>query len=74
MRSHVGTVPDVLIPAEGTKLALWLAAVFRHKPFKWFAPAFAVLTVAAFAFYYPIWSAKPMSPDQIRAREYWRAY
>ena len=59
-----------LIPA----IALWLAAVFRDKPFKWIAPVFAVLAVAAFAFYYPIWSAKPMSPDQIRAREYWRAY
>ena len=59
-----------LIPA----VALWLAFAFRHKPFKWLAPAFVVLTVAAFAFYYPIWSAKPMSPDQIRAREYWLAY
>ena len=59
-----------LIPA----IALWLAAAFRHKPFKWLAPAFVVLTVTAFAFYYPIWSAKPMSPDQIRAREYWLAY
>jgi dolichyl-phosphate-mannose--protein O-mannosyl transferase len=59
-----------LIPA----LALWLAAAFRHKPFKWIAPVFAVATIAAFAFYYPIWSAKPMSPDQIKAREYWTAY
>jgi 4-amino-4-deoxy-L-arabinose transferase-like glycosyltransferase len=59
-----------LIPA----LALWLAAAFSRKPWKWLAPVFVVLTVAAFAFYYPIWSAKPMSPDQIRAREYWLAY
>jgi dolichyl-phosphate-mannose--protein O-mannosyl transferase len=59
-----------LIPA----LALWLAAVFAHKPFRYIAPVFAVLTVAAFAFYYPIWAGQPMSPDQIRAREYWRAY
>jgi dolichyl-phosphate-mannose--protein O-mannosyl transferase len=59
-----------LIPA----IALWLAAVFAHKPFRWIAPVFAVLMVAAFAFYYPIWSGTPMSPDEIRAREYWRAY
>jgi dolichyl-phosphate-mannose-protein mannosyltransferase len=59
-----------LIPA----IALWIAAAFARRPWKWLAPAFVVLTVAAFAFYYPIWSAKPMSPDQIRAREYWLAY
>ncbi|HEV3227510.1 MAG TPA: phospholipid carrier-dependent glycosyltransferase [Acidimicrobiales bacterium] len=59
-----------LIPA----IALWIAAVLAKKPFKWLLPAFAVLTVVAFAFYYPIWAGKPMSPDQIRAREYWRAY
>jgi dolichyl-phosphate-mannose--protein O-mannosyl transferase len=59
-----------LIPA----LALWIAAVFAHKPFRWIAPVFAVLLVAAFAFYYPIWAGKPMSPTEIRAREYWRAY
>ena len=34
----------------------------------------STVTVAAFAFYYPIWAGTPMSPDQIRAREYWRAY
>jgi len=55
-------------------VALWVAAVLGRKPFKWIAPAFAVLTIAAFAFYYPIWSGTPMSPDEIRAREYWRAY
>lgn len=59
-----------LIPA----FALWIAAVFAHKPFKWIAPVFAALTIAAFAFYYPIWAGVPMSPDQIHAREYWRAY
>jgi len=59
-----------LIPA----IALWIAAVFAHKPFRWIAPVFAVLMVAAFAFYYPIWAGKPMSPNEIRAREYWRAY
>jgi dolichyl-phosphate-mannose-protein mannosyltransferase len=59
-----------LIPA----LALWIVAVLASKPFRKLAPVFAVLTVAAFAFYYPIWSGTPMSPDQIRAREYWRSY
>jgi dolichyl-phosphate-mannose--protein O-mannosyl transferase len=59
-----------LIPA----IALWIAAVFAHKPFRWIAPVFTVLMVAAFAFYYPIWEGKPMSPTEIRAREYWRAY
>jgi dolichyl-phosphate-mannose--protein O-mannosyl transferase len=59
-----------LIPA----IALWLAAVFGQRPFKWIAPVFAALTIAAFAFYYPIWAGVPMSPDQIHAREYWRAY
>ena len=59
-----------LIPA----IALWLAAVFGQKPFKWLAPVFAALTIAAFAFYYPIWAGVPMSPDQIHAREYWKAY
>ncbi|MEY2404957.1 MAG: dolichyl-phosphate-mannose-protein mannosyltransferase [Acidimicrobiaceae bacterium] len=59
-----------LIPA----LALWIAAALADKPFRRVAPVFAVLAVAAFAFYYPIWSGTPMSPDQIRAREYWRAY
>jgi dolichyl-phosphate-mannose--protein O-mannosyl transferase len=59
-----------LIPA----IALWVAAVFAHKPFRWIAPVFAVLAIAAFAFYYPIWSGTPMSPDQIRSREYWRAF
>ena len=33
-----------------------------------------VLCALAFAFYYPIWAGVPMSPDQIHAREYWRAY
>jgi 4-amino-4-deoxy-L-arabinose transferase-like glycosyltransferase len=59
-----------LIPA----LALWIVAVLASKPYRKLAPVFVVLTVAAFAFYYPIWSGTPMSPDQIRAREYWRAY
>ena len=59
-----------LIPA----IALWIVAVLASKPFRKLAPVFAVLTIAAFAFYYPIWSGTPMSPDQIRAREYWRAY
>jgi dolichyl-phosphate-mannose-protein mannosyltransferase len=59
-----------LIPA----LALWIAAAFAQRPFRKLAPVFAVLMVAAFAFYYPIWAGTPMSPDQIRAREYWRAY
>jgi len=55
-------------------LALWVAAALAQKPFRKLAPVFAVLTLAAFVFYYPIWSGTPMSPDQIRAREYWRAY
>ncbi len=55
-------------------LALWIVAVLDQRPLRKLAPVFAVLTVAAFAFYYPIWSGTPMSPDQIRAREYWRAY
>lgn len=59
-----------LIPA----IALWTVAVLGSRPFRWVAPVFAVLTVAAFAFYYPIWSGQPMSPDDIRAREYWRSY
>jgi dolichyl-phosphate-mannose-protein mannosyltransferase len=55
-------------------LALWIVAVLALKPCRKLAPVFAVLTLAAFVFYYPIWTGTPMSPDQIRAREYWRAY
>jgi dolichyl-phosphate-mannose--protein O-mannosyl transferase len=54
--------------------ALWLAIVFAQRWFRWVAPAFAVLLVAAFAFYYPIWAGRPLTPDQARAREYWLAY
>ena len=54
--------------------ALWLAVVFAQRWFRRVAPVFAVLLVAAFAFYYPIWAGRPLTPDQARAREYWRAY
>jgi dolichyl-phosphate-mannose-protein mannosyltransferase len=60
----------VLTPA----IALWIAAVLAQLRWRWLAAAFAVLTIAGFAFYYPIWAGVPMSPDQIRAHEYWRAY
>jgi len=59
-----------LIPA----FALWLVYVFAQRGFRWVAPVFATLTVAAFVFYYPIWAGRPLTPDQARAREYWLAY
>jgi 4-amino-4-deoxy-L-arabinose transferase-like glycosyltransferase len=54
--------------------ALWIAIVFAHRWFRYVAPLFAVLLVAAFVFYYPIWAGRPLTPDQARAREYWLAY
>jgi 4-amino-4-deoxy-L-arabinose transferase-like glycosyltransferase len=54
--------------------ALWIAIVFAQRWFRYLAPAFAVLVVAAFVFYYPIWAGRPLTPDQARAREYWLAY
>ena len=54
--------------------ALWLAVVFAQRWFRWVAPVFAVLLVASFVFYYPIWAGRPLTPDQARAREYWLAY
>ena len=54
--------------------ALWLAVVFAQRWFRYVAPVFAVLLVAAFVFYYPIWAGRPLTPDQARAREYWLAY
>jgi dolichyl-phosphate-mannose--protein O-mannosyl transferase len=55
-------------------IALWIAAVFGRRPFKWGAPLFAALVVAAFVFYYPIWAGVPMSPNEIKSREFWTAY
>jgi dolichyl-phosphate-mannose--protein O-mannosyl transferase len=54
--------------------ALWIAVVFAQRWFRYIVPVFAVLLVAAFAFYYPIWAGRPLTPDQARAREYWLAY
>jgi hypothetical protein len=54
--------------------ALWIAVVFAQRWFRYVAPVFAVLLVAAFVFYYPIWAGRPLTPDQARAREYWLAY
>jgi dolichyl-phosphate-mannose-protein mannosyltransferase len=54
--------------------ALWIAILFAQRWFRHLAPVFAVLLVAAFVFYYPIWAGRPLTPDQARAREYWLAY
>jgi dolichyl-phosphate-mannose--protein O-mannosyl transferase len=54
--------------------ALWIAVVLAQRWFRYIAPVFAVLLVAAFVFYYPIWAGRPLTPDQVRAREYWLAY
>jgi dolichyl-phosphate-mannose--protein O-mannosyl transferase len=54
--------------------ALWIAVMFAQRWFRYVAPVFAVLLVASFAFYYPIWAGRPLTPDQARAREYWLAY
>jgi dolichyl-phosphate-mannose--protein O-mannosyl transferase len=55
-------------------LALMTTAVVARRAFKWMAPVIAVATIGAFAFYWPIWAGKPMSPDEIQARHYWEAY
>jgi dolichyl-phosphate-mannose--protein O-mannosyl transferase len=54
--------------------ALWIAVAFAQRRLRWLAPVFAVLLVASFIFYYPIWAGRPLTPDQLRAREYWLAY
>ncbi len=54
--------------------ALWIAVAFAQRWLRWIAPVFAVLLVVSFAFYYPIWAGRPLTPDQVRAREYWLAY
>jgi dolichyl-phosphate-mannose--protein O-mannosyl transferase len=51
--------------------ALWVVYACSRRPFRWVAPIFAVLLVAAFAFFYPIWAGTPLSPSQLHAREYW---
>jgi dolichyl-phosphate-mannose--protein O-mannosyl transferase len=51
--------------------ALWAVYACSRRPFRWVAPIFAVLLVAAFAFFYPIWAGSPLSPSQLHAREYW---
>jgi 4-amino-4-deoxy-L-arabinose transferase-like glycosyltransferase len=55
-------------------MALWIAYAMARKPWRYLAPVFAVLLVAAFIFYYPVWAGIPLSPDMLRLREYWRAY
>jgi 4-amino-4-deoxy-L-arabinose transferase-like glycosyltransferase len=55
-------------------MALWIAYAMVRKPWRYLAPVFAVLLVAAFVFYYPIWAGIPLSPDMLRLREFWRAY
>jgi dolichyl-phosphate-mannose--protein O-mannosyl transferase len=55
-------------------LALMTTAVLARRTFKWVRPVIAAATIAAFAFYWPIWVGKPMTPDQIQARHYWEAY
>ncbi|MGQ0615644.1 MAG: phospholipid carrier-dependent glycosyltransferase [Acidimicrobiia bacterium] len=54
--------------------ALLTAVVLSRRRLRSLGPVVAVAAVAAFAFYYPIWSGVPLSPDAVRAREYWRAY
>jgi 4-amino-4-deoxy-L-arabinose transferase-like glycosyltransferase len=52
-------------------LALFPAIALDHKKVRWLGWVLAATTVAAFAYYLPIWSGHPMSKDQIKAREYW---
>jgi hypothetical protein len=52
-------------------LAVFPAIALDHKRVRWLGYVLAAATIAAFAYYLPIWSGHPMSPDQIKSREYW---
>ena len=52
-------------------LAIWPAVALERTKVKWLGYVLAAATVAAFVYYLPIWSGQPMSPGQIKAREYW---
>ncbi len=54
--------------------ALWIVRAFSERWLRLVAPVFAVLLVVSFAFYYPIWAGRPLTPDQARARQYWLAW
>jgi hypothetical protein len=52
-------------------LAVFPAMALDRTKVKWLGYVVAAATVAAFAYYWPIWSGYPLSPGQIQAREYW---
>ena len=52
-------------------LAVWPALALDHKKVKWLGYVLAATAVAAFLYYWPIWSGYPLAPNQIKAREYW---
>jgi len=52
-------------------LAVWPAVALDHKKVKWLGYVLAAAAVAAFLYYWPIWAGYPLSPNQIKAREYW---
>ena len=54
-------------------LAVFPAIALDHRKIRWLGYVVAAATVAAFVYYLPIWSGHPMSPDQIKSREYWTA-
>lgn len=52
-------------------LAIWPSVALARSRLRWIGWVVAGTTVASFAYYLPIWSGHPMSPQQISGREYW---
>lgn len=52
-------------------MAIWPAVALEWRKVRWVAAVLAVAAIGAFAYYWPIWAGYPLSPGQIKAREYW---